>query len=245
MGMYALNVARGAAMRAGALLGLRATVAVAFVATAALAVTLSRGGPTDARSPRPRRAARSRRPRCGRARPPARGRRAAPPPGCASPSGRAPRVPAGVSGTRSTSPTSRPPPARWPATRRSRRTGGTAPRSATPPRRTPRSSPSASCSAPGQTAHAALDAAPLARCRPVRATGCAWWCRRARSGARYVRRSLTACAARAARGQAYLRVHAIQPGPGPGVAADAPGRGLSGPPADPARGAARGAARRR
>lgn len=67
---------------------------------------------------------------------------------------------------------------------------------------------------PGQTAHAALDAAvPAARCGPVRATGLRV-VTPGQAAARYVRRALTACAARGPRGQGYLRVRAIQPGAG-------------------------------
>jgi hypothetical protein len=68
--------------------------------------------------------------------------------------------------------------------------------------------------APGQTAHAALDAAvPAARCAPVRATGLRV-VTPGNSAPRYVRRPLTTCTVRAARGQDYLRVHAIAPGAG-------------------------------
>ena len=68
--------------------------------------------------------------------------------------------------------------------------------------------------APGQSAHAALDAAaPAARCRPVRASGLRV-ITPDQAGARYVRRSFTACAARAVPGENYLLVHAIQPGAG-------------------------------
>jgi hypothetical protein len=73
--------------------------------------------------------------------------------------------------------------------------------------------------APGETAHAALDAqAPAARCRPVRASGLRV-VTPGRTAARYVRRPLTACAARASRGENYLRVRAIQPGAGTSVSA--------------------------
>jgi hypothetical protein len=68
--------------------------------------------------------------------------------------------------------------------------------------------------APGQTAHASVDAlAPRARCRPVRAAGL----RVAAPGqaaVRFVTRPLTACSARDARGQVSFRVAAIQSGPG-------------------------------
>ncbi len=67
---------------------------------------------------------------------------------------------------------------------------------------------------PGQTAHATLDASvPAARCRPVRAAGL----RVVTPGqvtARYVRRPLTACTTRPPGGQDYLRVRAIQAGAG-------------------------------
>jgi hypothetical protein len=68
--------------------------------------------------------------------------------------------------------------------------------------------------APGQTAHATLDAAvPAVRCGPVRAAGL----RVAAPGqkaVRYVRRPLTACTVRAPGGQDYLRVRAIETGAG-------------------------------
>lgn len=73
--------------------------------------------------------------------------------------------------------------------------------------------------APGQTAHAVVDAsAPTARCRPVRASGLRVVAPGQASGS-YVRRTLTACAARAARGQDYLVVGAVQPGTGAGGSA--------------------------
>ena len=66
--------------------------------------------------------------------------------------------------------------------------------------------------APGQTAHATLDASvATARCGPAHAAGL----RVVTPGqtvARYVPRPLTACAARAPRGQEYLRVRAIAAG---------------------------------
>jgi hypothetical protein len=66
--------------------------------------------------------------------------------------------------------------------------------------------------APGQTAHAALDAAlPAARCRPVQAAGLRVAVAPGTSPARYVPRRLTACAVGS---QDYLRVHAIQAGAG-------------------------------
>ena len=71
--------------------------------------------------------------------------------------------------------------------------------------------------APGETAHAALDAAaPAARCAPVRATGLRV-VTPGQQGARYVRRSLTACTAVAPDGQEYLQVRAIQAGTGNGA----------------------------
>ena len=67
---------------------------------------------------------------------------------------------------------------------------------------------------PGQTAHASLDAATAtARCRPVRASGLSVVVS-AGSGPRFVRRPLTACSGRLPGGRAYLRVRAIQPGAG-------------------------------
>ena len=71
--------------------------------------------------------------------------------------------------------------------------------------------------APGQSAHATLDAAvPAARCVPVRATGLRV-ITPGESAPRYVKRPLATCAARAPGGQEYLRVHAIQAGTGAGT----------------------------
>ena len=68
--------------------------------------------------------------------------------------------------------------------------------------------------APGQTAHAVLDAtAPAARCHPFRAAGLRV-ITPDQKAARYVRHAFTACAARAASGEHYLLVHAIQSGAG-------------------------------
>jgi len=69
--------------------------------------------------------------------------------------------------------------------------------------------------APGQTAHTSLVASLSARCRPVRVSGL----RVVPPGqsaarARYIKRSLTACAARGPADADYLRVRAIQPGSG-------------------------------
>jgi len=71
--------------------------------------------------------------------------------------------------------------------------------------------------APGGTAHAALDAtAPQTRCRPVRASGLRV-VMPGQTAARYVPRPLTTCAARVYRGQYYLHVRAIQAGPGASI----------------------------
>lgn len=78
--------------------------------------------------------------------------------------------------------------------------------------------------APGQTAHAVVDAVmPAARCRPAPASGLRVTVP-GQAVARDVGRHLTACTARSARGQGYLHVRAIQPGAGtdggPGTLAD-------------------------
>ena len=65
--------------------------------------------------------------------------------------------------------------------------------------------------APGQTAHASLDASLSVRCRPVRVAGLRV-APPGQSAARYAKRSLTACAAHAPWGEDYLHVRAIQPG---------------------------------
>lgn len=76
--------------------------------------------------------------------------------------------------------------------------------------------------APGQSAHAVLDAAtPAARCHPLRASGLRVIAP-GQTAARYVKRSFTACAARATGGESVLFVDAIQPGAG--ATADAGGR---------------------
>jgi Domain of unknown function (DUF4232) len=67
--------------------------------------------------------------------------------------------------------------------------------------------------APGQTAHASLDASLSVRCRPVLVSGLRVVAP-GQSAARYVKRSLTACAAHVPRGEDYLRVRAVQPGGG-------------------------------
>jgi hypothetical protein len=91
--------------------------------------------------------------------------------------------------------------------------------------------------APGETAHAVLDATtPATRCRPVRASGLRV-VMPGQAAARYVPRPLTACNARVSRGQGYMLVHAIAPGAG----ASAKGSGSVGTVADlqPARRVAR------
>jgi hypothetical protein len=71
--------------------------------------------------------------------------------------------------------------------------------------------------APGQTAHATLDASvPAARCGPVDVTGLRVVAP-GQTAARYVRRPLTACTAPAPRGQYYLRVRAIAAGAGTSI----------------------------
>ena len=69
--------------------------------------------------------------------------------------------------------------------------------------------------APGQTAHASLDASLSVGCRPVRVAGLRVTLP-SQSAGRYVKRSLTACAARAPQGENYLQVRSIQPGSGAG-----------------------------
>jgi hypothetical protein len=66
--------------------------------------------------------------------------------------------------------------------------------------------------APGQTAHASLDASLSAGCRPVRVAGLRVVAP-GQSAARYAKRPLTACAAHVPGADGYLRVRAIQPGP--------------------------------
>jgi hypothetical protein len=77
--------------------------------------------------------------------------------------------------------------------------------------------------APGQTAHATLEVTvPGARCGPVRATGLRVIAP-GQAVPRYVRRPLAACTAGPARGQDYLRVGAIQSGAGVPAGTAAPG----------------------
>jgi Protein of unknown function (DUF4232) len=83
--------------------------------------------------------------------------------------------------------------------------------------------------APGGTAHAALDAtAPQARCRPVRASGLRV-VMPGQTAARYVPRSLTTCTARVYHSQYYLHVRAIQAGPGTSLSASTSPAGGAGP----------------
>ena len=75
--------------------------------------------------------------------------------------------------------------------------------------------------APGQTAHASVDASlAAARCGPVRAAGLRVVAP-GQTAARYVKRPMTACAARAPRGQDYLRVRPVQAEPGSSTVAGA------------------------
>jgi hypothetical protein len=69
--------------------------------------------------------------------------------------------------------------------------------------------------APGQAAHASLDASLSVRCRPVRVAGLRV-VPPGQSAARYAKRPLTACAAHVPSGEDYLHVRAIQPGSGTG-----------------------------
>lgn len=69
--------------------------------------------------------------------------------------------------------------------------------------------------APGQDAFAVLELSLTARCRPVRASGLRVVVP-GEAAARYVSQPLTTCVARTAAGQDYLLVRAIQPGTGAG-----------------------------
>jgi hypothetical protein len=85
--------------------------------------------------------------------------------------------------------------------------------------------------APGQSAHATLDAAlPAGRCGPVRVTGLRVVAP-GQTAARYVRRPLTACTVLAPQGQDYLRVRAVQPGQGHSPVAGVAGSGAGSAPA--------------
>jgi hypothetical protein len=91
--------------------------------------------------------------------------------------------------------------------------------------------------APGQTAHASVDASlAAARCGQVRAAGLRVVAP-GQAAARYVRRPMTACAARAPRGQDYLRVRPVQAGPGSSTGAGATADRAAGLSAAPARSA--------
>jgi hypothetical protein len=207
-------------MRAGASLGLRIATAVAFGATAVLSVVLSRGAPVDAaltsaNGPGAQHAAASRRPGA----PPALPARCAPS-GLRISLGPGARVSAAmtrypldftnVSGAPCTL-TGYPEVAAYQGD--DRQVGAAAGRDLS-------AAAHRILLAPGQTAHAALDASvPAARCGPVRASGLRV-VTPGQASARYVRRALTACAAGAPRGQDYLRVHAIQSGPGATIQPD-------------------------
>jgi hypothetical protein len=201
-------------MRAGALLGLRAAMAVAFVATAALAVTLNRGTSADLSLASSAKAGS------------AHGHAAAPGPGpsagvpaCAASRlrislGPGAKVPAGdtryaldftnVSAAPCTL-------AGFPQVAAYQGNGVPV---GDPAARDTSVAAARVLLGPGQTAHAALDAAPPGRCRQVRAAGLRVTAPPGPSGAQLVRRSLTACAARSAPGLQYLHVRVIQSGPG-------------------------------
>jgi Domain of unknown function (DUF4232) len=198
-------------MRAGVSLGLRIAAAVAFGATAALAVIASRGAPLDAalasaKGPEAQHAAAP----VG-ARPAAAGR-------CAL-SGL--RISVGA-GARVTSAVTRYPLdftnvsgvpcalAGYPEVAAYRGDGVQVGAAASHDRAAARRI----VLAPGQTAHTTLDAAvPAARCGPVRAAGLRV-VTPGQTAPRYLRRPLTACAERAPGGEAYLRVRALKAGPG-------------------------------
>lgn len=199
-------------MRAGVSLGLRIAVAVAFGATAALAVIAGRGAPLDAalasaKGPEAQHASAA---ASVGARPAAAGR-------CA-PSGL--RVSVGA-GARVTSAVTRYPLeftnvsgapctlAGYPEVAAYRGDGVQVGAAASHDRAAARRI----VLAPGQTAHTTLDAAvPAARCGPVRAAGLRVVAP-GQTAPRYLRRPLTACTARAPGGQDYLRVRALEAGP--------------------------------
>jgi Protein of unknown function (DUF4232) len=220
MGTYAVIVARGVAMRARASLGWRIAAALAFGATAALAVTLSHGGPINAALASDKGAGA------------AHGTPTSPP--SPAPAATLAVARCAVSGLRisvgaavhittavtryaleftnvtAVSCTL----AGYPQVTAYRgddvAIGPAAIRDASPAAR-------GVLLAPGATAHAALDAlVPAARCRPVRASGLRV-VPPGQTGARYVTRPLTACSLRAAAGQVYLQVRAVQPGAGSGA----------------------------
>ncbi|HEX7160471.1 MAG TPA: DUF4232 domain-containing protein [Trebonia sp.] len=198
-------------MRAGARVGLRIATVVAFGATAALAVTLSRGAPVgaalaSAQGPKAQHAAAGTRPSATTGRCALSGLRIS--------LGRGARVTSlvtrypldftNVSGAPCTL-------AGYPEVTAYQ--GNRVPVGAAAGR--DRSVAARSIVlAPGQTAHATLDAAvPATRCGPVRAAGLRV-VTPGQKGARYVRRPLTACTAAAPDGREFLRVRAIQAGAG-------------------------------
>jgi uncharacterized protein DUF4232 len=201
-------------MRAGASLGWRIATAVAFGATAALAVTLSRGAPlhaalTSAKGMAAQHTAASARPAAAPARCAASGLRISVGPG-ARVTTAITRYPVDFTNVTGASCTL----AGYPEVAAYRgdgvRVGAAAADDLSAAARRV-------LLAPGQTAHATLDASvPAARCGPVRATGLRVVAP-GQTAARYVRHTLTACAARAPRGQDYLRVRAIQAGQGASV----------------------------
>lgn len=205
-------------MRAGASLGLRIAAAVAFGATAALAVALNRGGPVHAalasekgqHVPRATAAAQS----------PAATRPPAAAPRCAV-SGL--RISVGA-GSRVTTLITRYPldftnVSGAPCTltgypQVTAYQGNGAKVGAAAATDTSVAAPRVVL-APGQTAHAYLDASLTAACHPVRVAGLRV-VPPGQSAARYVKGPLTACAAHAPSGEDYLHVRAIQPGSGTG-----------------------------
>jgi hypothetical protein len=200
-------------MRAGASLGWRVATAVAFGATAALAVTLSRGVPLDAaltsaKASGAQHAAASARPLVVTARCAVSGLRISLGPG-ARVSAAITRYPldfTNVSGASCAL-------AGYPEVAAYRgngvQVGAAAGDDLSAVRRV--------LLGPGQTAHATLDASvPAARCGPVHAAGLRV-VTPGQAAVRYVRRPLTACTARAPRGQEYLRVRAIAAGAGAGT----------------------------
>ncbi|MGH3295553.1 MAG: DUF4232 domain-containing protein [Trebonia sp.] len=201
-------------MRAGVSLGLRIATAVAFGATAALAVTLSRSVPlhaalTSEKAASAQHPAASAGPSAATARCALSGLRISVGPG-ARVSTAITRYPVDFTNVSRASCTL----AGYPEVAAYRGNGGQVGSAAGDDR----SAASHSVVlAPGQTAHATLDASvPVARCGPVHAAGLRV-VTPGQTAARYVRRSLTACAARAPRGQDYLRIHAIAAGAGAGT----------------------------
>ena len=206
-------------MRAGASLGLRIATAVAFGATAALAITLNRGAPVHAalasekgqnapsaapatRSPAPATRPTAAEPRCAAS-------------GLRISVGAGSRVTTATTqyaldftnvGAASCTLTGYPEVTAYQGDGTEVGAAAVRDTSAAAPR---------VVLAPGQTAHASLDASLSVRCRPVRVAGLRVVPPN-QSAARYVKRSLTACAAKVPSGEDYLRVRAIQPGSGAG-----------------------------